>query len=313
MRVSLCAVVSSAVFAMAGCAPTNDVEPVGDEGEGERGEGEGEAGEGEGEGEANVCDNIPTFECTLPGANADELEAFCGELVVFDPRQGFGYDDYPINGETSTDQYRSYVRRDVAMLVTYATTRVRCTAEAQGFTFGNNVLGLGDMSEADGSIPGTSDNSPGHPPECHERGYDMDIGYYQLDQPDNRLREVCPHEEGGEEAYHCTGAPTTLDAQRTALFIAYAMESPQYLTIAVDGQVAPLVREAAQELCDTGVLDPASVACSNDGIANGPRNGFGRGISYDPTEAQDIGWFYFHHHHFHLSTFDTKGGYLPNW
>ncbi len=73
--------------------------------------------------------------------------------------------------------------------------------------------------------------------------------------------------------YHCTGKPTMLDAQRTALFIAYAMESPQYLTIAVDGKVA---REAAaHELCDTGVLD------LDDGIANGPRNGFGRGISYD--------------------------------
>jgi hypothetical protein len=91
------------------------------------------------------------------------------------------------------------------------------------------------------------------------------------------------------------------------------MESPQYLTIAVDGKVAPLVQAAAQELCDTGVLDLDSKACGDDGIANGPRNGFGRGISYDLSEAQDIGWFFFHHHHLHMSVFDTQGGYLPNW
>ncbi len=101
--------------------PDYDVEPAGEESE------------------ANVCDNIPTFECTLPGASDDELEPFCGELVVFEPRQGFGDDDYAINGETSSNQYRSYIRRDVAMLVKYVTTRVRRTAQAEGSAFGDNV------------------------------------------------------------------------------------------------------------------------------------------------------------------------------
>ena len=83
-------------------------------------------------------------------------------LVPFDPDTGYGYWDYPLNGETETNQYRSYVRRDVMMLVKYAAAMTACQSE--GWSFGNGgPLGLGDMSEADGAIPGTSVGSPGHP------------------------------------------------------------------------------------------------------------------------------------------------------
>lgn len=257
------------------------------------------------------CADIPSFECTVPGGSLDEIEAFCGELVAFDPRRTDAYDDYAINGETANDQYRSFVRRDLMMLVQYATASTACIA--QNWDFGDSVLGLGDMSEADGSIPGTSDGEPGHPPDSHERGHDMDIAYYQLGQANNRLREVCPHTAGGADQQHCTGAPTTLDPWRTAVFIAKAMDSEQYLTIGVDGQVAPVVREAARVLCDEGILDPASNGCGPDGVARGPQNGFGRGISFNTSEATDIGWFFFHHHHLHISVFDKRGGFLPNW
>lgn len=257
------------------------------------------------------CANIPSFECTVAGGSLDEIEAFCGELVAFDPRQTTGYDDYAINGETAADQYRSFVRRDLMMLIQYATASAACVA--QNWDFGDSVLGLGDMSEADGSIPGTSDGDPGHPPESHERGHDMDIGYYQLGQPNNRLREVCPHVVNGVDQLHCTGAPTILDPWRTAVFIAKAMDSPQYLTIGVDGQVAPVVRAAAQVLCDEGLLDAGSKACGPNGVARGPQNGFGTGISFDVSADEDIGWFSFHHHHLHISVFDKKGGFLPNW
>jgi hypothetical protein len=91
------------------------------------------------------------------------------------------------------------------------------------------------------------------------------------------------------------------------------MDSEQYLTIGVDGQVAPVVREAARVLCDEGILDPASNGCGPNGVARGPQNGFGRGISFDTNEATDIGWFFFHHHHLHISVFDKRGGFLPNW
>ena len=182
------------------------------------------------------------------------------------------------------------------------------------FGYGNSVLSLGDMSEADGRIPGSAEGDPGHPAASHERGYDMDIGYYQLGQPNNRLREVCPHTNpDGSEAYHCTGAPTTLDIWRTTLFMGRLMDSPQYLSVGVDGQVAPFVREAAGKLCAAGVLEATSKACSANGLERGPQNSLGRGFSYDLTAANEVGWFYFHLHHMHLSVFDKKNGYLSNW
>ena len=278
-------------------------------------------GEGEGEGEAppvdlgtpppaptTSCADIPSFECTVAGGSTAAIEAFCGELIAFDPRQGDGYDDYAINGETSTNQYRSFVRRDVAMLVKYAAAHTRCTAA--NWDFGTSVLALGDMSEQNGSIPGTSDGQPGHPAGSHERGYDMDIGYYQLGVANNRLREICPHTEGGQEAYHCTGAPTSLDVWRTTVFIGKLMDSPQYLTVGVDGLVGPILQQAAAVLCDEGTL--TGKACTANGFA-ASRNSFGRGLSFDVSEASDIGWFFFHHHHLHLSIIDKLGNILPNW
>jgi len=46
--------------------------------------------------------------------------------VVFNPRTTAHYDDYPINGETAANQYRSYLRRDLMMLIDYASARTYC-------------------------------------------------------------------------------------------------------------------------------------------------------------------------------------------
>lgn len=209
----------------------------------------------------------------------------CGELVPFDPDLGPGYEDYPLNGETSTNQYRSFVRRDVMMLVKYATAMVAC--QAAGWTFGNGgPLGLGDMSEADGSIPGTSIGEPGHPAGTHVDGHDMDIGYYQTGTSDNRLRPVCEHTSGGSDAYHCTSEPTLLDPWRTALFLGHMHASPQLRVIGVDGRVGPLVESALAQLCDGGWV--TGDACS------------GHSITWEATDT-GRGWFYFHHHHLHIS------------
>jgi hypothetical protein len=109
-----------------------------------------------------------------------------------EPRLGDGYWDYPINGETTSNQYRSWLRRDLALLVQFAAGKTECLS--QGWSFGNQApLGLGDMSEADGSIPGTSDNDPGHPEGSHTNGFDIDVAYFQTGTPDNELRPVCAH------------------------------------------------------------------------------------------------------------------------
>lgn len=221
---------------------------------------------------------IPDWRCTGTAAH-------CGELVPFDPDMGPGWWDYPINGETESNQYRSYLRRDVMMLVQYATAMVAC--QAASWTFGNGgPLGLGDMSEADGAIPGTSVGSPGHPAGTHVNGHDMDIAYYQTGTSDNRLRPVCEHTSGGADAYHCTSEPTLLDPWRTALFLGHLHASPQLRVIGVDGRVGPLVASALSQLCAGGWVSGA--ACGS------------HSITWEATDG-GRGWYYFHHHHLHVS------------
>ena len=222
---------------------------------------------------------IPDWRCTGSASH-------CGELVPFTPVMGPGYDNYPLNGETASDQYRSYVRRDVMMLVKYASAMVAC--QSAGWTFGlpGVPLGLGDMSESNGAIPGTRDGSPGHPAGTHTDGHDMDIAYYQTGTSDNRLRAICPHTSGGADQYHCTGAPNLLDPWRTAAFLGHLHVSPQLRVIGVDGQAGPIIDSALTQLCSGGWLSGA--ACS------------GAAITYETTDM-GRGWYRFHHHHFHIS------------
>ncbi len=238
-----------------------------------------------------ACNDLPALLC-------DGDEAECGALVTFDPRDGLGYNDYPLNGETSADQYRSFIRRDLRQMITYAAAATACLGA--GFPGNGGDLMLGDMSEADGSIPGTSDGQPGHPADCHERGFDMDIGYYQVNTPDNRLREVCDHIVGGEDQYHCVSETYGIDIWRTAMFLGKMMDHPQFRAAGVDGKAGDTLIEAAEQLCDRGFLDGR--VC-DEGLA----------VVYDRTAAEDIGWFQFHHHHFHVTILDQNGVGLPNW
>ena len=227
--------------------------------------------------------------CTLPVRDCAGSNAYCSELLPFDPDQGPGYVDYPLNGEGWSNQYRSYARRDLIMLIKWATAYVDCKAASWGGGNGH-VLGLGDMSEADGAIPGTSDNNPGHPPGTHVNGRDMDIAYYQKTGANNYLRPVCPH--GGQ--YHCTGAPTNFDLWRTALFIGALLSSDRTRVIGVDGQIGPLVEDALDVLGDTGWL-PSGLSSSG-----------GYGLAYE-TENTGNGWYFHHHHHLHVSLWGSAG------
>jgi hypothetical protein len=224
--------------------------------------------------------------CALPPKDCTGTLAYCGELVAFEPVKGTGYDNYPINGETATNQYRSFCRRDLMMLVKYAAAYVECKGKT--WTPGNGApIGLGDMSEKDGSIPGTSIGSPGHPKGTHTNGYDMDIAYFQTAGTNNYLRPICPYTTGGVDQYHCTGAPTILDVKRTALFLGAFLTSDRVRVIGVDGQVGPLVIPEMQKLCDAGTLP--KIACDRKGY-----------LAYETTDTGK-GWYLFHHHHLHVS------------
>lgn len=231
----------------------------------------------------------PGPDCTgkLPQRDCTGTLSYCGELLPFEPDLGPGYEDYPLNGETQSNQYRSYLRRDAQMLVKYAAAYVECKAKAWN-TGNGGLIGLGDMSESNGAIPGTSVGQPGHPAGTHVNGHDIDIGYFQAGTNDNRLRPICPHTSGGKDQYHCVSAPDSLDLWRTTLFLGAMMTSEIVRVIGVDGQVGSLVESAMPALCSTGWLPAKSCTM------------VGSKLAYEVTDT-GMGWYLFHHHHLHLS------------
>jgi hypothetical protein len=234
-----------------------------------------DVGAGPGPGPGPTCSSLPTRDCA----------SGCSTLTPFSPRTTTAYDDYPINGETSTNQYRSYPRKDLNMLVAWATAKTACKTAA--WTAGNGgPLGLGDMSEANGAIPGTSIGSPGHPAGTHVNGYDIDLGYYQIGTPDNRLRPICNTVVNGQDQQHCVGDPVYLDVWRHAFFLGSVFESSRTRVIGVDGKAGPKILSAMNQLCNSGWLPAAS--CNNAVLA------------YETTDGGQ-GWYYFHHHHSHIS------------
>jgi hypothetical protein len=225
------------------------------------------------------CNDLPPLYCT---GDAEH----CSELLPFDPDAGPGYLDYPINFETLENQFRSYLRRDLEQLVKYAAAKVDC--KAGDWDYGNFApVGLGDMSEADGAIPGTSIGSPGHPPGTHEDGRDIDVAYYQLFAIDNLLRPIgVHHDEFNVEANRCVEPPYALDEWRTALFIAYLSEHHRVRVIGVDGEAGLILEDALDELVSMGWID----ADLRDSIP----------LAYELTDT-GLGWFLHHHHHLHIS------------
>jgi len=173
------------------------------------------------------------------------------------------------------------------MLIKWATAYVDCMAE--GWPGGNGKpLGLGDMSEVNGAIPGTSVGQPGHPANTHTNGYDIDIAYYQNGGDDNYLKSICEHTINGVEQYHCVGEATLLDKWRNALFLGTLMSSPRLRVIGVDGKVGAIMGDTMFALCNDGWIPEDGCKFSNYALA------------YE-TVDEGKGWYHFHHHHQHIS------------
>jgi hypothetical protein len=254
---------------------------------------------GPGAGPGPSCPSLPTKDCV-------EEPAYCGELMAFEPVEGPGYENYPLNGESWANQYRSYARRDMLMLVKWAAAYVEC--KSAGWDTGNGYpIGLGDMSEVDGAIPGTSIGQPGHPEGTHLDGYDMDIAYYQNDltgQPNNYLRAICDHTIDGVEQYHCVSEPYMMDIWRSALFIGALFSSPRTRVIGVDGMAGSMISQALAVLCADGWLPAAACEPGNQDLACEVEAGVDGGLCWEESGS---GWFYHHHHHLHLSLWGVAG------
>jgi hypothetical protein len=243
-------------------------------------------GPGPGENPGLVCD-LPPLEC-------EGEESYCGELIQFDPPNNpndpdhdplLGYIDYPENGESWDDQYRSWLRRDAVMMIQYAAAKTACYTD--GWEFGNgDPIGLIDMSEENGAIPGTSVGNPGHPAGTHTNGLDIDIAYYQAFTQNNAARPICDHYQDSVEVHHCTAPPHLLDPWREAVFVGAIHEHPNLRTIGCDGKVGPILEYYIEILCDLSWID--SSACTNPDL------------SFEVTN-QGWGWYFSHHHHIHVS------------
>jgi hypothetical protein len=217
--------------------------------------------------------------CELPPRDCVGPASYCSELVWFAPSRGLGYEDVPLDDETSVVDSTSYVRRDLMMAIKYSAAKVTCES-------GGKPLALGDMSDRDGDTPGTAWGTPRHPHHTHEGGRDIDLGYYQRGTADNHLRPICAHAIAGVEQRHCVAPPTTLDARRTALFIGALFESPHVRIVGIDGAAAGAIERYLAAFAAVGMID-------RDAYAR-VRLGF---------ETANTGrlWFYGHHNHMHVS------------
>lgn len=213
------------------------------------------------------CTSLPPSTCTSQ----------CTQIVEFTPIVGAGY-------RVRHGSRLSWARRSTVIFVKYAAASVDCVYP------GTKWLGLGDMSMQNGGTPADTNGRLRHPQGTHVQGRDMDIGYYQkgLAIKDNDLRPVCAHTQGGRDQYHCVSAPTTLDADKSAFFIAKLIESNQVRVIGVDGKIGPLLKTSMTKLYNNGMITKAVL------------DQFPSRVTWEETD-KGRGWFRFHHHHLHVS------------
>jgi len=134
---------------------------------------------------------------------------------------------------------------------------------------------------------------PAESANTHTNGYDMDLGYYQVNTADNKLRAICDHVSGGADQYHCVSEPYLLDVWRTATVLGAMLTSDRVRVIGLDGKAGALVEEAMSVLCNDGFL-PQS-ACDNM-----------HKLAFEVVD-EGLGWYHFHHHHFHISLHGIAG------
>lgn len=232
-------------------------------------------------------DWIPTCSDLQPSFCVGTNE-YCNQLIAFEPRSNGQYNDYPINGETADNQYRSYLQREVVEAIKYAVAKTQCISGEFPDIDICLPLGLGDMSEEDGSIPGTSQGDPGHPAGTHTNGLDIDVAYYQYADSENSLIPICEHTLNGIEAYHCTKLPDKVNIYQTAIFISCLAEYPKLRVVGVDGKVGPSIRAALEILYSSSWI---TFQVYDAAISK---------LVYEEVDTGG-GWYYYHYNNMHIS------------
>ncbi len=211
------------------------------------------------------------YEGDLKDCDRNDTKADCLRIMQFPA---------PLEAEHyRMDSYSEFqnARRELVMLVRYAIAKTWERYPDQ------KPLGLIDMSERDGSTPGTAYGDLRHPDGTHVEGNDMDIAYFQT-APDNHARVVCQN-----DGYYCTSQTNTMNAEVQAYFMAQLFSTTRVRVIGVDVTLEDDLSAAAAALFDAGAIS------------------FGQKNAFSSMVASGDGWP-FHHHHIHLSL-DWDEGY----
>lgn len=224
--------------------------------------------------------------CRLPGGCPTwRCDAGCTDLIrmpgSFDPNSAEAREaGYYL---ASRPEY-SYLRRDLTYLVQHAACEVLRRYP------GTAPIGLADLSQADGMVPGADRGSPRHPESTH-RGDDLDIAYYQTDGT-NDPQIICgdgsdtnangrpgTHNDG----YFCTTEENIVDWPRQAYWFAKLAATPLVRVFGIDETLADDFERELGALRDAGAISATE-------FSRASRLGYGA----------DGGWP-FHHHHTHNS------------
>lgn len=114
-------------------------------------------------------------------------------------------------------------RRELVQTVVAAALAVR-HADAE-----TSVVGVGDLSQVDGQIPGTDVGTLRHPAPSHQNGFSVDVAYYAANNDNLGNTPPCPTND-----YSFCNGPHTLHLQRNVRFMLALAREPRLSQIIVD-------------------------------------------------------------------------------
>ncbi len=188
-----------------------------------------------------------------------------------------------------------FMRHELLQAFLYATRQVFLDVPDTG------PLGVTQVGDWQGDIPGVKEGDQWHPDGTHTSGFDMDTAYYRTDGPNAGgyicEDDICEVTEaggcyGGGIDYFCDSTSDHwVDVERMALYYGHFLQSRIIRVIGADRIVVGDVLDAADRLVDEGRMDGT--------IRNEMYGRLACDGSYD--ECFRAGWA-FHVHHTHIST-----------
>jgi hypothetical protein len=173
----------------------------------------------------------------------------CGALVQLPlPREADGY-------RTISPLRYQFGRREVVQAVLAAASELRQTIP------GLAVVGIADLSQKDGQVPGTDVSVPRHTYPAHAGGYAADVGYYRT-RGDNLGKPACPTTSDGT---FCAG-PHDIDVARNVEFFRRLTTNLHTIQLLVDPVMEADVRA---ELVNQTAADPLAVARASRMLQSG--------------------------------------------